>query len=75
MISYRGNLKECFENAAKDKIWTKKEREILGELSKGGNDVKSMPCGTGRIYWIKGQARYKFYIHASDAGYNIGRTK
>lgn len=74
MISYRGNLKECFENAAKDMIWSKKEREILSELAKGAN-VKSMPCGTGRIYWVCGNSKYKFYVHASDVGFNIGRTK
>lgn len=75
MLSYRGNLEECFESASKDMVWTKKEREILNKIAHRTGDVKSMPCGTGRIYWIKGQARYKFYVHASDVGFNIGRTK
>lgn len=75
MISYKGNLKQCLESASQDEKWTKKEREILNKIANGTDDVKSMPLGTGRIYWLKGQARYKFYVHASDVGYNIGRTK
>lgn len=74
MISYRGNFVECLKNASLDNRWSKKEREILSKIA-DGTDVKSMPVGTGRIYWIKGQARYKFYIHSSGVGYNIGRTK
>jgi len=74
MISYKGNLNQCFKSASQDEIWTKKEREILSKIA-DGTDVKSMSCGTGRIYWLKGQSRYKFYVHASDVGYNIGRTK
>lgn len=77
MLSYRGDLQHSFKSASQDKVWTKKEREILGEIANGinGINVKSMPCGTGRIFWICGKSRYKFYVHASDIGFNIGRTK
>ena len=76
MISYRGNITECFKQASQDQQWTTKERFILGILAEEPRiDVITQPCGTGRIYWLKGQSRYKFYVHASDVGYNIGRTK
>lgn len=77
MISYKGNLTECFKQASEDQQWTTKERSILSILVEEPRnmDVITQPCGTGRIYWLKGQSRYKFYVHASDVGYNIGRTK
>ena len=76
MMSYKGNITECFKQASQDQQWTTKERSILGILAEEPRnmDVITQPCGTGRLYWIKGQSKYKFYVHANPHGYNIWRV-
>ncbi len=75
MKSYKGDLENCFEVASQDDVWTRKEREILKRLSgMDFEEIVTQPHGSGKIYWLRGQSKYKFLVHLSTTGYNIGRV-
>jgi len=78
MISYKGLISDSFREASQDNIWTKKEREILKRIADlldeyNYDELRTKAFGTGRIYWIKEESKYKFLAHDNPTGYNIGR--
>jgi hypothetical protein len=79
VISYVGNEQTCFKQASQDDTWTPKEKQMLGEIAQAMKENYSPDLffegfGSGCIYWMKGQSRYKFLSHKSPVGYNIGRV-